>query len=131
MYLDLKERSQHTGRETFGVEFEIREQDDLYDHPGLYVKFEFRPETVRLLWERRLENGTRTPWERKFMGVRADGSCVTGPRVLKNGSLSDSQTGYWAVFEQREVGGTLTKYALLLPTLAETVELWETTKLPE
>lgn len=112
----LARQRQHTGTECYSVEFELREQDDLYDTRGDHVRFTFRPAHVRLAWERDLGGA----WRRRTYGPRG-GAQITGPRVLNNGDLSDKQTGSRDVFKSATVGGALTEYAASLPRLADLV----------
>lgn len=122
MYFELESHARHDGSEQYGVSFEILEQDDLYDTKGVYVNFEFRPEVVRLVWERFLKDGHYGPWQRRNLGVRGGGARIEGPRVLKGGSTSDKTKGYQPVFKSADLGGPLSEYAASLPHLEQMIE---------
>lgn len=122
MYFEKAKTPSHSGTERYAVTFALKEQDDLYDTQGVYVKFEFRPEFVVLIWERDRDNRGYGSWMRKAFGVRGGGSRIQGPRVLKDGSLSDKQQGYQPVFLTEELGGPLSGYATSLPHLEQMID---------
>lgn len=127
MYFEKSETDKHTGVETLVKTFEIREQDDLYDVRGAFVRFEIRPDTVTLVWERYGDGGTWGPWRRVSYGPRGPFSAVSGGWVLANGSVSDKQRAVVEPYVDGKVGGELTAYAKSLPGLADLIERLEKT----
>lgn len=115
------EKPQHAGSERYTVLLVLDltgdEQQDLYDTRGKHVQFEFRPATVKLVWDRFLGRDGYGPWKRVYA---FRGSRIEGPRVTKTGT-SDKQFGHVEVWHAEEVGGPLTKYAAMLPGLEQAV----------
>lgn len=110
MHFERLSHPEHAGRETYAVTYALKNQDDLYDVQGDYVKFTIRPEMLTLHWERYLGS----PW-RIFDGY-GHGTRISGRRVLKSGDLGD-QVGYVSLFWQDE----LNEYAKSIPGLADLV----------
>jgi len=119
MYFEKASSPQHTGTETYSVTFTIKEQDDLYDVRGFGVQFTIRPETVTLVWERYRDDGVLAPWRRVGYRPRGAFSAFMGPRVLKDDTTSDKQTGIVEVWGYKQ---QLSTYAASLPHLELMIE---------
>lgn len=119
MYFELAQQAQHTGTETYTAAFALKEQGDRYDVRAAFVQYEIRPERVTLVWERYREDGVLGPWHRVGYRPRGAFSAFVGPRVLKDGSTSDSQSGVVEVFGYHN---KLTDYAASFPHLEQMIE---------
>lgn len=119
MHYEKTRHPEHSGTESFMVTLALKEQDDLYDVRGTFVRFTIHPETVTLVWERRMQQGVCGEWRRVGYRPRGPFSAFEGPRVMKDGSLStsDRQRAVVEVFS----GSGLTAYAATLPHLEQLI----------